>query len=516
MKDKVICLTLILVISSTLTFATANPLPAGIGGTLGSDTIWTSSQNPIKLSSDLTIPSGVTLTIEPGVHLDLWEYQLIINGLLICRGTSDNQVIITTSIDKNSGLYAYNPLPEQLQFGSGSKGSTLEYTTITERTTVSDSITIIKSRIEDFLSLDNGDSVLSDNYISYMSIFKGSTLLTNNQIDQLFVIEGTPTLRGNTIKSLMASTGTFENNTLTGNTYIGKPVPPHKPGLPVFVDNSIVGRMSASMECYVSNNRFTDGISISDGAVTLANNDFAPAKNNTIISVSGNGANITNNRIIGINNFPFNLSKHEQPPKQIGISIDANTTGTISENNIEHCQIGINILPSNTVITKNLITDNYCGITLASAFVNSPFPNPPIYSGAPNIQENDIFNNSIGVDVWPFSAAANITSNNIQDNSPYNIRLNCSNDTNLALNWWGTTDVDVIHQSIYDGIRDPALGMVTFSPFYTAPYDQSPSIAEASSINTHGISPTILLAVAAVICIAIAVVVFYRMRKSDR
>jgi hypothetical protein len=514
MKYKVICLMLILVISSTLTFATANPMPTGLGGTLGSDTTWTSTQNAIRLSSDLIVPSGVTLTIEPGVHVDLWDCQLTIKGLLICKGTSDNQVIITTSIDKNSGLYANNPLPEQLHFASGSKGSILEYTKLTERIIVTDSITVSNSRLEDFLSLDKGDSILSDNYISYMSIFNGSTLLTNNQIDQLFAVEGTPTLRANTIKSLMASTGTFENNTLTGNTAISKPIAPHKPGVPVFVNNLVTGRMSASTECYVSNNRFTDGISIS-GAVTLANNDFAAAKNNTIISISGNGANVTNNQITGMNNYPFNLSKHEPPPKQIGISIDANTTGIISENHIERCQIGINILPSNTQITKNTINDNYCGITLASALTNSPFPNPPIYSGAANIQQNDIIGNSIGIDVWPFKEAANITNNNIQDNSPYNVRLNGSNDTNLALNWWGTTDIKVIQQSIYDGTKDPTLGTVTFSPFYTAPYDQSPSTAEASSNNTHEISPYILLALAAVICITILAVAL-KMRKRVR
>jgi len=38
-------------------------------------------------------------------------------------------------------------------------------------------------------------------------------------------------------------------------------------------------------------------------------------------------------------------------------------------------------------------------------------------------------------------------------------------------NWWGSSDVDTIAASIWDGVDDPALGLVDFEPYAMDPFD---------------------------------------------
>jgi hypothetical protein len=520
MIRKILCLLVAVIILSSLGFSSCNPIaiPDGVGGILSSDTTWTRNQSPIRLTSTLVVPAGITLTIESGVYVDLYQYQIEVNGILKARGTSDQPITISTSLNKKSGLFAYSPLPEALHLNSGSGGSTIEYATITERVVIADSIVASKSRFEDFIEIDRGSPTISDSFISYMSIFNGSSQFTNDTIDKLFTVQGTPVFRGNVINTLTAYSGRFENNTLAQYTYVSVPVPPHKPGAPVFMGNLISGRASVSADCLFSDNTFTDGISISNGTVTIINNDFRATKNNTIISVSGNGADITNNRIVGINNIPFNISKHELAPQQIGIYISPDTNATISNNEIRNCQIGINALPSYVQIMKNVVANNYCGINLApSQYFSTPFFTPPEYARADSIRENDILNNTVGIDIWIFRTAANITNNSLYDNSLYNLRLRCSNDTDVAYNWWGTNDPAAISRSIYDGKDDPTLGTVTFSPFYTASNSQSQSTVNTSPELTAANNSTPILAITVgviVVAICIAALLLAKRNKA--
>ena len=142
MIRKILCLLVAVIILSSLGFSSCNPIaiPDGVGGILSSDTTWTRNQSPIRLTSTLVVPAGITLTIESGVYVDLYQYQLEVNGVLNARGTSDQPITISTSLNKKSGLFAYSPLPEALHLNSGSGSSTIEYATITERVVIADSI----------------------------------------------------------------------------------------------------------------------------------------------------------------------------------------------------------------------------------------------------------------------------------------------------------------------------------------------------------------------------------------
>ena len=53
-------------------------------------------------------------------------------------------------------------------------------------------------------------------------------------------------------------------------------------------------------------------------------------------------------------------------------------------------------------------------------------------------------------------------------------------------NWWGTTDISTINQTIYDNKNNPSVGTVTFEPILTLsnPFASPSLISIASIINS--------------------------------
>src|SRR5580704_762842 len=91
----------LLVLAFVPSVALATSFP---GGVLPGNTTWTTADSPVQILGDLTIPSGVTLTVQPGVQLvtattdstgsgsDPNRVELIVasGGTLLVQGTSSN------------------------------------------------------------------------------------------------------------------------------------------------------------------------------------------------------------------------------------------------------------------------------------------------------------------------------------------------------------------------------------------------------------------------------------------
>jgi len=72
-------------------------------GIITSDTTWTKAGSPYTLKGPTAVNTGVTLTIEPGVTVNLNKYYIQVNGTLTAKGAdndkiyfNDGQVIFTS------------------------------------------------------------------------------------------------------------------------------------------------------------------------------------------------------------------------------------------------------------------------------------------------------------------------------------------------------------------------------------------------------------------------------------
>ena len=71
-------------------------------GTLQTDTFWTPQQSPYRVTDELIVPTGVTLTIMAGaiVHFDT-DARIVIQGRLIAEGTEMMPIAFTGGLDRH-------------------------------------------------------------------------------------------------------------------------------------------------------------------------------------------------------------------------------------------------------------------------------------------------------------------------------------------------------------------------------------------------------------------------------
>jgi hypothetical protein len=174
-------------------------------------------------------------------------------------------------------------------------------------------------------------------------------------------------------------------------------------------------------------------------------------------------------------------------------------TAVISNNTVTNCSVGIRGYRGEQVIFDNKIAANDIGIQLDSGGFE--------YEGSQTVEKNLIINNNIGVQIvseLPYDYAVPlirnntiikndigvdisgdpnplIMFNNIQGNNNYSVHLGLnwnerSSNINATYNWWGTTDIDAINQTIYDFKNDFNLGVVDFIPFLAEINPEAPVV----------------------------------------
>src|ERR1700690_3727922 len=68
-----------------------------VSGAISTDTTWVLANSPYRLSGTVWVNSGVTLTVEPGVVVDLYLYSIMVSGTLNAQGTSSSYIVFQTS-----------------------------------------------------------------------------------------------------------------------------------------------------------------------------------------------------------------------------------------------------------------------------------------------------------------------------------------------------------------------------------------------------------------------------------
>lgn len=275
---KLIWLTLIaaILVSSTLIVSNVKA-STPVSGTINQDTTWTIANSPYLLTGFVTVNSGVTLTVEPGVTVDLSSYSLLVGGTLNAKGASDKEIVFQTS-------YWYSSV--RVQFLS----------TSTNWKSSEGSGCIVDNAIFNSAGITVGGSSpkISNNYftnnkITAVSVSGGSVLIMNNLFDcqstAISISSGSsasPTISFNFIKnSVTTNYGISAGN---NNAYIS--------------DNNITGcymGVYATGNSTISRNLITNntiGIYAYNPLVTIQNNIIA----NNSAGIMGGGT-IQNNTI---------------------------------------------------------------------------------------------------------------------------------------------------------------------------------------------------------------------------
>ncbi len=79
-----------------------------VSGSLSANTTWNLAGSPYLVVQNVTVPSGITLTVEPGVAVRFCKgstsapaerYSLLVAGTLVARGTSASPIVFTSAAD---------------------------------------------------------------------------------------------------------------------------------------------------------------------------------------------------------------------------------------------------------------------------------------------------------------------------------------------------------------------------------------------------------------------------------
>ncbi|MEJ2242609.1 MAG: right-handed parallel beta-helix repeat-containing protein [Candidatus Bathyarchaeota archaeon] len=416
---------MLIIISANIKFVQATDVPSIIN----SNTIWTKTDSPYELKGPVLVNNGVILTIEPGTTVNLYNYYIQIDGTLIAKGNDSERITF------NGGKIVFSESSSNWNEETNS-GCIIENSDLS-----SSEINIANS------------PKISKNFVLNLNI-GGSPTVSNNTITGKLSIGGSPIILENTV-----------TNALPNSVSIS--------GSPLISNNTLNCRILVTQGFpKISDNILKDGIHVdaSGGSVEIISNVIDIRGDYNVVHVQAIPAIILNNVITGNG-------------KQTGIYAFYSDNFNISGNTVSDCLTGINARFYGTLtVEHNEVKNNIDGIYVAyykphyvigtpnsSALIRNNYiignsgKGVAQHHASATILNNSITNNNVGIEIFQ---PTTVVYNNIYSNQ-YNLKLGISEDVNATLNWWGTTDIAEINQTLYDLKYDFNLGSITFTPFLT-------------------------------------------------
>ena len=464
-----------IVFSGTITYGETY-----ISGNIATDTIWSKSNSPYIITGVVQVYPNVTLTIEPGVAIKFNSMAgLKIGGEVVARGTDNDPILFTANTTAPWG---------NIEFAKGSIGAVFDV----QGNYLSGSV--LENCIFDGGQIITKDTTcnlyISKNVFNYSDInmdlyydpnhaFSGDTLviIKDNFIENgninigLFSVKSPPTpwvfgikiLNNRVFGAISVSTcGTNYVNIIQNHSAVGIYRGPHyfvnsyvgicgtEPEGPTLIDSNVIDGCEnphhsygtwalhlQNQQAFVSNNIIHGPVVLrgrpdwvqyvsSESSVTIEDNLIS----SNVCAVNGVG--------IQAESRPTITSAIIQRNKiygGTGISLSSGMSGSIKNNTITGNWTGIlSPLNSNVTIEENIIKGNHRGITIIDG------------------------RNLI------------IKSNDIFANSEYDIYNDSSSEIYVPNNWWGTTDIGIISQHIFDYYDDFTKGKVSYLPVASSPF----------------------------------------------
>jgi parallel beta-helix repeat protein len=217
-------------LAGTLQLGTAQ-VATEVTGIITSDTMWTKENSPYNLTGNMAIDKGVTLTIEPGVTVNLNGYYIRVNGTLTARGTSTDNIYLNAAAD---GYIEFTASSAGWN-SQTSTGSIIENAVVNSLlATGGGSPTIINNKITESITLGGNSPIISKNTIDVT----GSEWLSTT-IGVWIVEENSAYISDNTISGsfdtaaiqIDGGSPTIERNRISNNYGYGSSEDYHQAGI---------------------------------------------------------------------------------------------------------------------------------------------------------------------------------------------------------------------------------------------------------------------------------------------
>jgi RHS repeat-associated protein len=257
-----------------------------VSGTLTQDTTWGINGSPYTLTDNLTIPSGVSLTVDPGVIVKGANSKTItVNGNLNALGTADSPIVFTMIEDPEFGGNLSNSIHwggisvngiftgDHVKIRYGANNGVNGSSTLN----VSGQLSLTNSEVRD----SSGDGIfIYETGPSPVTI--ENTTLSNNKfaIDIKRYDTGTLNITGNNITN-NSNAGIYLYQDGTGTLNIAGNNITNNQGCPIYIDLSKL--KSSSIFSSLSNNTYT-GNKIRNSAVNYIGITGTPTTNLTLSS----------------------------------------------------------------------------------------------------------------------------------------------------------------------------------------------------------------------------------------
>lgn len=159
----------VVVVAALLVVPGAAQASTSVSGTISSDTTWTTGGSPYVATGNVTVASGVTLTIDPGVYVKFGSgFSLVVDGSLVANGTSGSPIMFTSIEDDSDGNDSSGDGPST---GSPGDWGTLGFDSSTSSGTISHAVVEYGgdglSPLNDMVSASDGGTLsVSDSTIT--------------------------------------------------------------------------------------------------------------------------------------------------------------------------------------------------------------------------------------------------------------------------------------------------------------------------------------------------------------